>query len=461
MRRLSFVVLLFVVATTMSAQSLSLSGFRLLETDLTAITNGTQEIDQNGEVAALIKVVTSETGFTFDIGMLGVVNVKQAVGEIWVYVPRHAQKISIFHQQYGVIRNFYFPVPIEGGRTYELKLNVEKEQPKIEMADTVSNDYETAYRIYKATAALGDATAQFYVGYFTYNGMGVAQDYNEAVEWYTKAANQGDARAQCYLGICYENGNGVEKDLSKAFYWYTQSAKQNNATAQYNLGDCYYFGKGTKKNQKEAFNWFTKAAEQNHMEAQYMVGNIYLFYYESEKAYKKAIEWLRKAAEQGHFLAQINLGNCYRLGNSVKNIESAQPIISARPRSRYMERGKETETALKWYGKAVEADDTRVWGALGVSLDISNEMLKKIHDSFLSAMQGNAADQYYMGELFCKGEYVVPDYNFSFYWFTKAAEQGHVGAQKRLGECYEKGWGTPKNARKAKAWYNKVSENSI
>lgn len=55
------------------SQSISVSSFKLLDTDLTANTAGTIEQDQNGETAALIKVVTTQTGFTFDGGTLGIV----------------------------------------------------------------------------------------------------------------------------------------------------------------------------------------------------------------------------------------------------------------------------------------------------------------------------------------------------------------------------------------------------
>ena len=114
--------LLISLCAIIRAQSLSVESFRLLENDLTANTNGTMEYDQNGNVAALIRVVTSETGFSFDAGMLGVVKTTQKTGEIWVYVPFGLQRITIAHQELGVIRNYYFPVPIERARTYELRL---------------------------------------------------------------------------------------------------------------------------------------------------------------------------------------------------------------------------------------------------------------------------------------------------------------------------------------------------
>ena len=110
------------IAVALGAQSLSVESFRLLDNDLTANTAGTMKRDQNGDVAALIRVVTSEKGFVFDGGMMGIVSTTQDVGEILVYVPGGIQKITVKHDQLGVLRDYYFPVPIEKGRTYEMKL---------------------------------------------------------------------------------------------------------------------------------------------------------------------------------------------------------------------------------------------------------------------------------------------------------------------------------------------------
>lgn len=108
------------------AQNINVTSFQLLDNDLTANTAGTIERDQNGEVAALIKVVTTEQGFVFDGGMVGVVKTKQGVGEIWVYVPHGIKKITIQHPQLGVLRDYYFPIAIEKAKTYEMKLTTGK-----------------------------------------------------------------------------------------------------------------------------------------------------------------------------------------------------------------------------------------------------------------------------------------------------------------------------------------------
>ncbi len=110
-----------VSVSTISAQQINVEKFIFLENDLDArVTNPKK--DQNNEVCALIKVVTKHTGFSFDIGSLGVVASEQKTGEIWVYIPRGAQKITIKHAQLGVLRNYIFPMPIESANVYEMLL---------------------------------------------------------------------------------------------------------------------------------------------------------------------------------------------------------------------------------------------------------------------------------------------------------------------------------------------------
>ena len=123
-RGLVFILLIIfgLSGTGLSAQNISVKSFRLLETDLTANTAGTLKKDQNNETAALIKVVTTETGFVFDGGTLGIVGTTQRAGEIWVYVPPKSRKITILHPQLGVLRDYFYPISIEAGRTYEMVL---------------------------------------------------------------------------------------------------------------------------------------------------------------------------------------------------------------------------------------------------------------------------------------------------------------------------------------------------
>ena len=119
---LAFICLL--TATVAEAQDMKVIDFKLLENDLTANTHGTSKVDQNGETAAIIKIVTPEKGFKFDGGSLGIVAAEEHTGEIWLYVPRRSQKLIILHQDYGVLRDWFYPMNIEGGRTYEMLIDI-------------------------------------------------------------------------------------------------------------------------------------------------------------------------------------------------------------------------------------------------------------------------------------------------------------------------------------------------
>ena len=122
MKRYLVLFLGLVIGLMAKGQSLSVASFKLIENDLTAITHGTEVKDQNGHTCALIKVETTQTGFTFDVGMMGVMKTEQHTGEIWVYVPFGVKKITIQHQQFGTLRDYYFPCSIEQGKTYIMQL---------------------------------------------------------------------------------------------------------------------------------------------------------------------------------------------------------------------------------------------------------------------------------------------------------------------------------------------------
>jgi formylglycine-generating enzyme required for sulfatase activity len=131
---------MLICALTLTAQNISVSSFRLLEKDLTANTAGTTEKDQNGEVAALIKVMTTQKGFIFDGGTLGIVKTVPKTAEIWVYVPRSLKKITISHPQLGTLRDYFFPLSIEAARTYELVLETGNEGKSIYGEIDISSD---------------------------------------------------------------------------------------------------------------------------------------------------------------------------------------------------------------------------------------------------------------------------------------------------------------------------------
>ena len=169
----------------LQAQSISVKSFRPLVGDMTTTSVEGKRIDQNGEVAALIKVMTTETGFVFEGGTLGIVSTQQRVGEIWVWVPRGARKITILHQQLGGLRDYRYPVEIEADRTYEMVLTTDKIETIVK--ETVRQQY-LAFQVSPSNATLevngqiweldADGNAQDYVPFGTYEYRVQALNYH-------------------------------------------------------------------------------------------------------------------------------------------------------------------------------------------------------------------------------------------------------------------------------------------
>ena len=118
----TFILFLLIPFVAFGQDKIAVADFALAPKDLTAIQQGTLLADQNGEKCAIIKVKTTEKGLTFDIGSLAVQKVDyNHTAEIWVYVPHGAKKITIAHPQLGEV-SYDFPIPIEKGKTYIMKL---------------------------------------------------------------------------------------------------------------------------------------------------------------------------------------------------------------------------------------------------------------------------------------------------------------------------------------------------
>lgn len=106
---------------------MSVASFTMDEKDLTANLEGTKVIDpQTGKASALIKIVTSEQGFTFDIGLYSPIETQPQndthPSEIWLYAPAGVMTISIQHRLLGKIDKYDLGGRLQAGRTYILVL---------------------------------------------------------------------------------------------------------------------------------------------------------------------------------------------------------------------------------------------------------------------------------------------------------------------------------------------------
>ncbi len=123
MRKVLLQLITILCVLESNAQNIAVTSFELSQSDLTANLEGTRELDQNGEPCALLRLQTTQKGFSFDVGSLGVQKVDDDhVGEVWVYVPSGVRRIDIRHPQLGSLLDYAFPMIIEKARTYVMTL---------------------------------------------------------------------------------------------------------------------------------------------------------------------------------------------------------------------------------------------------------------------------------------------------------------------------------------------------
>ena len=121
-RLIAIFSIIALAAVAAVAQTMSVAGFGERPMDMDArVTHPVT--DPNGQTCALIKVETTQTGFGFDTGVIQVVKTEQKIGEVWVYVQPRVKKITIMHQDYEPVRDYYFPTgALKEATVYLLKL---------------------------------------------------------------------------------------------------------------------------------------------------------------------------------------------------------------------------------------------------------------------------------------------------------------------------------------------------
>lgn len=124
--KLKFVgVLMFMfvsVTPTFAQKTMDVSGFARLDNDLMArVTKPIRDTDE-GKLCALIRVVTELSDLEVRADALGIVQKEEHKGELWLYVPHGAKKLSFTHQGYFPLM-YQYPMAIDEGTVYELRLS--------------------------------------------------------------------------------------------------------------------------------------------------------------------------------------------------------------------------------------------------------------------------------------------------------------------------------------------------
>ncbi len=114
-----------------------------------------------------------------------------------------------------------------------------------------TQEYSSAYALWKPLAKSGDAKAQNGIATIFAHGLGTSKDYDKALFWYKKSANQGYVSAEYSLGMMYAKGLGTKQDYLKARQWLEKSAAKDDSSSFYNLAVFYCEGLGVSKDLHE------------------------------------------------------------------------------------------------------------------------------------------------------------------------------------------------------------------
>ena len=108
---------------------------------------------------------------------------------------------------------------------------------ELEICDSLFSQYWEAGeygRIFSGLLPLaeqGYPLAEYQVGYFYAQGLGVERDLDKALLWTRRAAEHGDRDGQFNLGCFYEEGTVLARSMEQAALWYQRAARQGHTEA--------------------------------------------------------------------------------------------------------------------------------------------------------------------------------------------------------------------------------------
>jgi uncharacterized protein len=190
-------------------------------------------------------------------------------------------------------------------------------------------DFERAYKCFRAAAESGLIGAQFSAGRMLVEGRGVLPDVEAGVKLLRKAADQDFIPAMLWLALALTG----QESASEKFELLHRSATLGAAIPASEVAFAYEDGIGVEQNKTEALRWYKIAAQAGVISAcdrlatAYRYGELGLANSESEADFwaAKAIECSAKterdeyarnltAANNGHKASQAILAYAYEVG---------------------------------------------------------------------------------------------------------------------------------------------------
>lgn len=284
----------------------------------------------------------------------------------------------------------------------------------------LKQDDQMAFMWYQKAAEKCHSESMKNLGVMYQYGQGTQRSMKESLKWYKRAASYGDVNALCCVGNLYCYGEeDIPVDYNEAIKWYRLSANYGYGPAQIELGRCYYNGWGVEPDMIVAAECFRKAAEQDNDEAQRLLSVCYSEGIGVEQSNEERLIWLQKSAENRNVDALVELSDIYTDGTIVEKDEAKafqldQLIAEINP-------------SIGCWRLLIDYRD-----GIGCesSLDKAREYLFKSANQNLSEAQYNIGIFYEDGDMDWGFE---KDLDKAYYWYSKAAKNGHGSAMACCG----------------------------
>jgi len=312
-------------------------------------------------------------------------------------------------------------------------------------------DTVLAYKMFALAADMGMSDAEYELGNCYFSGIGTVRDKKEAFLRYNKAYNADptNGKAVFKIGMCCLYGHGTEKDEEKAYEWFCLASSLNSGGATYMKGECLYFGVGVEVDRQAAAHCYGLVLSEEYKSNEKILPCMLAYAYCLEhgdgiaKDHETALSIYKKAAEYGDAEAMYLTGNAIMHGVGMRaEYAAARTYILRAARKGFIpamlamgifaEEGrgipKNTDDAILWYSRAVDADPERFNGQF--------EFPERAAHNYKLRSLAKTEAMYRLGMLTVKKDSSSQAYIRAFEYIALAASTGYEPAQTEISKIY-------------------------
>ncbi|MGY3439613.1 tetratricopeptide repeat protein [Marinovum sp. KMM 9879] len=268
-------------------------------------------------------------------------------------------------------------------------------------------------------------------------------DYVTARRLLLALAERGDAGSQLDIGLLMIQGKGGPVERDNGEDWIAKAAAQDHPVANRIMGQIALAQPQAPGADASARQYLRRATELDDIPATYLLGELLLKGPDAEEA----LALITRAAEGGHTGAQ------YRLSELLSQGKFAPVDLNA---------------AFGWLTKAADAGLPEAQYQLARSFD-SGAIKPAQGDGTVLALDwyrraaenGHVLAQRTMGVRHLGGEGVAQNTQEAIRWLRSAAEKGDAGAQFNLGLIYADGMGIPSDPAQALPYFIAASDRGV